>query len=471
MTTMTHQTAPTLFAIELDNAHPRIPRAAAARSERSERRSERASAQGPLGNEKRTASTRQSTHTNNITHTTHHDHTQTTRTAPEPPAHHAHVEGFTPAPEDRDRTKDRAMRYLRSYSCRAAAKSCMVEPIGAEVVIRVNAETGRGHVSGLKRCASPWACPVCSFKVRNRRAMELTQLVERAQASQGSALLMTATIPHVAGERLSAVLDDLQASWRKMWSGRWAKDFKTAWGIVGTERAIEITWGAGAGWHPHIHAVLILGPGSTLFGHRPGLTDAQLVEMWGALMFRWAEVVKGVSGRTVNVSRAIDLRIVDDPQNVAEYVTDTGSWSIGAEVTSGPVKLGRSSGHWSPFALLAAACTWGDADAGKLWAEYEEATAGRRAIVVSRGLYERYGIDTSTDTDAAEGEKAEEVSGEVRLDPMWWYALGAVDGQRAYVTAVEQWAADGSRGDPPDPSRLFGRVVREVERWRCVGSP
>lgn len=381
--------------------------------------------------------------------------------APVSPAlHRPHVEGFTPADlASRHRTKDRALRWLRTYSTRAAAKGCMVDPIAGSVRIRVDATTGRGHVSGVKRCASPWACPVCSFKVRNRRADELTRLVEQAQAANGSALLMTVTLPHGRDEALSAVLDDLQASWRAMWSGRWAKAFKTSWGIVGTVRSVEVTWGRGSGWHPHIHAVLILNAGTTLFGRRDRLTDVQLVEMWGALMFRWAEVAKA-RGRDVNIARAVDLRPIDDPRNVAEYVTDTGSWSIGAEVASGPVKLGRSSGRWSPFALLAAAAEWGDLDAARLWTEYEQATAGKRAIVASRGLYATYGIVQASEEEAAEGPDVEEVMAEVELDPMWWYALGAVDAQRAYVLEVEQWAAAGANGPPPDPGDLLADVIR-----------
>ena len=353
------------------------------------------------------------------------------------------------------------MRWLRTYSVRAAASGCMVDPIAGTVKIRVDAETGRGHVSGVKRCASPWACPTCSFKIRNRRAEELTELVEAARADRGSALLLTVTLPHGPREALSDVLGDLQASWRAMWAGRWGKEFRAAWGIVGTVRSVEITWGAGSGWHPHIHAVMILGPASTLFGHRPdGLTDALVVEMWGALMFRWADTVKRTTDRTVNIARALDLRVVDDPRNVAEYVTDAGSWSVGAEVASGPVKLGKSSGRWSPFSLLAAAACWGDADAGRLWSEYEQATAGKRAIVASRGLYARYGIGQATEEEAAEGPEVESVLVEIELDPLHWYALGAVDAQRTYVTAVEVWAADGARGDPPHPVDTLKEAVR-----------
>ena len=376
-----------------------------------------------------------------------------TITPPTTTSPHPHIEGFTPSDlAERNRIKDRSMRYLRSFSPRAAAKGCMVDPIAATVKIRVDADTGRAHVSGVKRCASPWACPVCSFKVRHTRADELTRLVERVQLTGGTALLITATVPHTSSEALSAVLGDVQGSWRAMWSGSWATSFKRRWGIVGSVRAVELTWGASSGWHPHIHSVMIL--------DRPNLDGTEMVEFWGALMYRWAEVVAGTTGRVVNIGRALDVRPVDDPRNVSEYVTDVAAWSIGAEVTSGPVKLGRSSGRWAPFSLLAAAACWGDADAGRLWSEYEQATAGKRAIVASRGLMARYGITSTTDEEAAEGPEVDQLLVEVELDPMWWAALAALDRQRQYVAAVEHWAAEGAKGEPPDPIEVLNRDAR-----------
>lgn len=425
MTSPTHQMAPqpTAAAVGWPLADVGGPGVGAPHSERA------AEQRAPLSvTTKRSAS---QTHPTNPLHTT----------------NRPHIEGLTPSDlSERNRIKDRSMRYLRTFSTRAAAKGCMLDPIAATVRIRVDAGTGRAHVSGVKRCASPWSCPVCSFKVRHRRADELTALVERVDAVGGSALLMTATLPHGPDETLSAVLGDLQAAWRTLWSGRWAKEFRQEWAIVGTVRGIEITWGAGSGWHPHTHAVIVR--------DGPRLSVADQAVMWGTLMFRWAAIAADL-GRAVNLARAFDVRPIDDARNVAEYVTDTGSWSIGAEVASGPVKMGKSAGRWSPFALLAAAACWGDADAGRLWTEYEQATAGKRAIVASRGLMARYGIGQATDEEAAEGPEVEEVLVDVELDPMWWYALAAVDRQRQYLTAVEEWAADGARGAPPDPSECI----------------
>ena len=181
---------------------------------------------------------------------------------------------------------------------------------------------------------------------------------------------------------------------------------------------------------------------------RPPLDNDEYVQVWGELYLRWQHAVVAAGGRQPN-AYGVNLAAINDPRDIAAYVTDSGGWTVGAEVAQGPVKLGRSSGRWAPFALLAAAAMWGDADAGDLWMEYELATAGKRAIVASRGLYEAYAVG-EVDDDEAAAEDVTEALAVVEVDPMMWLCLAAVDQCRAYVAAVEQWAADGCRGRPPD---------------------
>lgn len=352
-------------------------------------------------------------------------------------------EGFIPAdPAERRWVKHRCARYVRATSSRRGGRSCMIEPRdGNGVRVRVDGE-GHSHISGLKRCASPWSCPVCSPVIRRRRADELTRLVEAVQARGGCALLVTPTMPHGPDDALRDLLTDLQAAWRAMWAGRWADDFREAWGIVGSARAIEVTWGARSGWHAHAHAIVMLDE---------TITMAEVVEFWAPLLVRWQDTVEKITGRRPDSLACLDVRPVVDARNVSEYVVDAGGWTIGAELAAGPVKLGRASGRWSPFSLLAAAACWGDADAARLWHEYEDATAKRKAIVVGRGLLDEYGVDQADEEDAAEGDEAENVLGETTIDVMAWAALHAVDGVAAWLTAVEGWAVAGAVGPPPDP--------------------
>ena len=364
------------------------------------------------------------------------------------------VDGHVPEVGERRDVRWRAARYVRATSRRQGARECMVAPVsGDRVRVRVDGD-GRSHVSGLKRCASPWGCPTCAPNVRRRRAEELARLVEAAQAAGGTALLVTATMAHGRHDPLDTLLDGLGAAWRTMWAGRWANQYREQWQIVGTVRAVEVTWGARTGWHPHLHAIVILDR---------TLDDGELVDLWAPLIGRWQARVEQATGRRPDSLACLDVRRVDDARNISEYVTDGAGWSIGAELAAGPVKIGRSRGRWTPFALLAAGVTWGDADALALWRTYETATIGRRAIVASRGLA-RYQITTTDDRDAAEGPQAVDVLGEVTLDPMQWAALVALDAVPSYLTLVETWATTNPTSVPPDPVDHIRERVRDRRR-------
>ncbi len=82
--------------------------------------------------------------------------------------------------------------------------------------------------------------------------------------------------------------------------------------------------------------------------------------------------------------------------------------------------------------------------------DYEHPTAGKHAIVASAGLYKAYGVGVADDEKAAV-EDVQEAQAVVEVDPVMWMVLAAIDQQRPYVAAVEQWAAGGCRGRPPDP--------------------
>jgi len=118
------------------------------------------------------------------------------------------------------------------------------------------------------------------------------------------------------------------------------------------------------------------------------------------------------------------------------------------------VKLGKSSRHWSPFALLAAAAMWGDRNAADLRNEYESATLGKRAIVASRGLYETPRVGVVDDAEAVVEEAAEPIAPGSR-GPAHVLCLAALDLCRVYVTQVEAWVVDGCHGPPPDPIGLI----------------
>lgn len=355
---------------------------------------------------------------------------------------------------ERRLSRSRLHAYVRRTSSRAGAGDCMIAPTEGVVRIRVSGETGRGHVSGLKRCRSPWACPYCAPKIRQRRAAELTELVHRARSMGHVALLVTYTLPHKAGEPLADVFGHLSDAWRRMWSGRWAEAFKADTGMTGAVRAYEVTFGDN-GWHPHVHQVIFLD-----CAERDA--DAASVDLWLRLFQRWVGSVEAVCGRRPSALHGIDVEVVHDPDIVGDYVAGAGSWSIGSELTAGPVKITRAGTSVTPFEILGSAAVWGCSDAAQLWAEYENATTGRHAIQASRGLYDLYGVTEASEDEAAAPEAANVVA-EVVVDLGDWVLLVEYHATDRFVMAVEEWAATGS-GGPPTARMLLLEVLGERRR-------
>lgn len=362
------------------------------------------------------------------------------------------AEGWAPADAtERRLSRSRLHAYVRATSSRAGAKACMVEPVAGVVKINVDGTTGRGHVSGLKRCKSMWSCPVCAPSMRAARAAETTALVERAQAIGHTVVMPSYTFPHQAGEPLAETLGYLREAFRLMWSGRWADGFRTRYGITGQVRAMEVTYGVN-GWHPHAHQLLFCDlPQADI--------DAALVPMWLALYRRWCDCVMAVCGRKPSSRNGLQVEMVHDAQAVGEYVADAGGWSVGSEVCCQPVKVARGGESVTAFNLLGAAAMWGDADAGRLWDEYERATKGVHAIQASPGLYVLYEV-AQVDDDEAAAPAATNVVATVEVDPMDWLLLAEYQITDRYVMAVEEWAATAS-GSPPTARAMLLEVLAE----------
>ena len=109
----------------------------------------------------------------------------------------------------------------------------------------------------------------------------------------------------------------------------------------------------------------------------PTARQRRNVQVRGAIYLRWQHAVTAAEGRQPN-TYGVNLTPINEPRQVAAYVTDAGEWTVRSEVAQGPAKLGRSSGRWAPFALLAAAAMWGGAGAGDLWMDFELATTGTK---------------------------------------------------------------------------------------------
>lgn len=248
--------------------------------------------------------------------------------------------------------------------------------------VGVHHEQGQpAHYSGLERCASIGACPVCSAVIRAERAEEIQEAARLWSEQGGAVAMLTMTVRHRRSDPLSRGLDAALGAWRKMLAGKAWKQIKARYGIGGYVRALEVTRTPDNGWHPHLHVLLFLDA---------RLDGLQLQELSDVLFARWQRYVVALGGRVPSYERGIDLRqATDDGTVVAAYLAKVQEAGVGKEMARGDLKTGRR-GSVTPFELL-------DHDTianRRLWSEYVATIKGRRFITWSVGLRDSLGLDT-----------------------------------------------------------------------------
>ena len=233
-------------------------------------------------------------------------------------------------------------------------------------------------IHGLQTCGSVWHCPVCSGRISEVRRREMNTALENARKQGLSVFLVTLTFRHSAGEPLAETLEALKVAAKSWREHRAFKRFRKA-GLVGTIVATELTHGSN-GWHPHLH-ILVFWEGGKAEG------QAALE----ALREPWLASLAG-RGRT-GMGAAYD---VQDGTQAGQYVA---KWGAAEEMTLGNKKEGKRAGR-SPFQLLDSAA-FSRSDRA-LFFEYGLAVKGRRQLVWTRGLKDRFGVDDVSDEAAAE---------------------------------------------------------------------
>lgn len=280
--------------------------------------------------------------------------------------------------------------------------------------VPVHSDGKRAHFSGTERCSSVWACPVCASVIRAERSREIVAAVEQHQAAGGSVVLLTLTARHRKRDGLAGILDGVMTSWQQLLRGKAWLSFRERWGVAGYIRSVEVTYGHTNGWHPHVHALLLLDR---------SVTEAEAETMGDEIHGRWSRYVHQRTGRMPTRAHGVDVQRVDGEGKVlAEYIAKvqdtTGKrWDVGAELARSDVKVGKGSTSLVPFELLDrpvdedGSYEW----ARRLWVEYVTATKGRRAITWSKGLKDHFDLEEATD---------EEIIEEAEAAPVRWLAEG-----------------------------------------------
>ncbi len=274
-------------------------------------------------------------------------------------------------------------------------------------------EKGYAYTTGLQTCGSIWACPICSYKIRVKRAAEIATAIARHRANGGTVLLLTLTTQHSVGESLDDIWSAVQDTWQYITAHYRYRQMRDRLGI-GFVRTVEVTHGVN-GWHPHLHVLLFVDTPVDPFD-----TPDEYREIAQVFHDLWVRRMETKHCRDVRSSVGVDLRPVKDDgaDGVGIYCTKAGY-----EVALADGKAGRTSTSRHPFAIAYDACDTGDTADIKLFREWVRSSHGRRMWTWSQGLRQRLrlGVERTDEELAAEAEVA--VERICTISPTLWKAI------------------------------------------------
>ncbi len=364
---------------------------------------------------------------------------------------------------------DRA-RALIAETCGDMGEADKVRACGVNVTAGLSdvavekSPQGHAFTSGLQTCGSVWACPICSFKIRTKRAAELATAIAVHKANGGSVLLLTLTTQHSHGEPLDVVWDTVQECWAYVTSHsryRRLRDHHR----MGFVRSTEVMHGRN-GWHPHLHILLFVDGTVGPFDRRDEYNN--IAHVFHEL---WVHRMKSKYDRDVKSSIGVDLRPVktDDAEGVGTYCTKAGY-----EVAMADGKEGRTRTSRHPFALAYDAVETGDKESIDLFRDWVKGSHNRQMWSWSKGLRQELGL-AKEKTDEELASEADETIGRVCTisKSLWRQIVITRVGLRARFLAALDIGVDGldtaigvlehhgltvtvEQRSPGDPPRLAG---------------
>jgi hypothetical protein len=287
-------------------------------------------------------------------------------------------------------TARKLLPFESVYRCGAHLTGDFKNP-GASPVATIKRGEHGAFYSGLVTCGSVWHCPVCARKIAAGRRKEVEDVARLHQKSGGVAYMATLTVRHGIHQHAKPLKDKISEAWTKLQQGRKWIDAKTAVGLTGSIRALEVTHGTN-GWHPHLHVLFLFD------------TDDQLAaDAFGKWLYaRWSEMVGKVGLGTTDAD-AFTFTQCTSAVVAGDYVA---KWGPDYELTYAHLKTGKR-GSRGPWMLLTDAQN-GMNEAGDLFKEYAKAFKGSRQLTWTKGL-NKYRKAVATDDEIAAKEPPAQV--------------------------------------------------------------
>lgn len=164
-------------------------------------------------------------------------------------------------------------------------------------------------------CSRSWFCPYCFEKQMGPKRQKLTSAMLTWAQAGGEHALITLAVPHGRLSPLAPLIEDV-TQWRERLFSRDQRQAKK-WEEYNDCGVVEVAfWGLEVvrrkGWHPHVHLIARLDPGTT---------DKDIARFKKCLI----DSIPGLRERQKrrNAFKAIDVRLVkpDTEEKVARYVT------------------------------------------------------------------------------------------------------------------------------------------------------
>lgn len=127
------------------------------------------------------------------------------------------------------------------------------------VVIKLNRDdlNSEAKISHVQTCTSFWACPICAETIAIKKAQEIREALQYADAKGLLPVMLTLTARHDVGMRLVGFKSDFKKAWKLFSNHRQWKKFKKEYGFKHKIVVREVTRGD-CGWHYHMHILIFM---------------------------------------------------------------------------------------------------------------------------------------------------------------------------------------------------------------------
>lgn len=276
--------------------------------------------------------------------------------------------------------------------------------------VKVMRRAERCHLDNVMRCGLIWECPTCGAHIKAERAREVEaarawHLGERVKALGGTGwseerkvqwaertvVMVTLTLRHGFGDSVGELRRGLAHAWQRFQRSHWTDESKRL-GFVGGVRAMETTWGAANGYHPHLHAMMCFQ------APPPPDLERRFYEKW----------VAAVTAELGLDYAPLPFKIVDgtlQPLGVVVTQCNRASYlaKLGLEISAPHTKTADAA-HYTPVQFLMEFMATGDTLWLHRYQEYANEMSGARQLTWLAGLKRKAGLAERTDEDLVAGE-------------------------------------------------------------------